>query len=415
VLALVDCNNFFVSCERVFNPSIIDKPVIVLSSNDGCVIARSNESKALKIPMGIAFFKITDLVARHKVHVFSSNFALYTDMSSRVMKLLREFSKTVDVYSVDEAFLKCPDSSNLEDFARSIRKRIKQCLGIPVSVGIASTKTLAKVAVEQAKISLGNICVLQDHKQIDQVLKSLSVNDIWGIGANIAYKLKLEGIFTAHDFKNCDPRLIRKKISVVGEKTLRELQGIVCFELNELSSPQKSMQVSKSLNVEVTTLSCVKEIIASHISSLAEKLRRENLYCTKLSIYIASNRFKENYYIEFAEKILSNPTNLTDELLKVALPLTESIFKEVIKYKKLGVMGSNLVSALSKQGNLLGEVTTHSVIGASLCKAIDTINKRFGKKSVYFAACGVKPSWSTNSLKRSPCYTTSWSQLKTVF
>src|SRR3989338_2356056 len=289
MLALVDCNNFFVSCERIFNPSIIDKPVIVLSSNDGCVIARSNEAKALGIPMGTAFFKIKDLVAKNKVQVFSSNFALYSDISSRVMKLLKEFSQTVDIYSVDEAFIKCPDSKNPEDFARSIRKRIKLCLGIPVSVGIASTKTLAKVAVEQAKISLGNICVLQEHKQVEQVLKSLSVNNIWGIGANIASKLKLDGIFTAYDFKNCDPRLIRKKISVVGERTLRELQGIVCFEFNELSSPQKSMQVSKSLNVEVTTLSCVKEIIASHISSLAEKLRQQNLYCTKLSIYIASN------------------------------------------------------------------------------------------------------------------------------
>lgn len=271
-----------------------------------------------------------------------------------------------------------------------------------------------QVAVEQAKISLGNICVLQNSQKIDQVLKNLSVNDIWGIGANIASKLKLDGIFTAYDFKNCDPRLIRKKISVVGERTLRELQGIVCFELNELSSPQKSMQVSKSLNVEVTTLSCVKEIIASHISSLAEKLRRENLYCTKLSIYISSNRFKENYYLECAEKILSNPTNLTNELLKVALPLAKTIFKEGISYKKLGVMGSNLVSTLSKQGNLLGAITTPSVLGSSLCKAIDNLNKRFGKKSVYFAACGIKSSWSTNSLKLSPCYTTSWSQLKRV-
>lgn len=414
MLAIVDCNNFFVSCERVFNPAIIDKPVIVLSSNDGCVIARSNEAKALGIPMGIAFFKIKHLVEQNKVHVFSSNFALYSDMSSRVMKLLKEFSQTVDIYSVDEAFLKCPDSLNLEDFARSIRKRIKQCLGIPVSVGIASTKTLTKAAVEQAKISLGNICVLQNSQHIDKVLKNLSVNDIWGIGKNISQKLKLDGIFTAYDFKNCDPRLIRKKISVLGERTLRELQGIVCFELNELSAPKKSIQVSKSLGVEVTTLSCVKEIIASHISSLAEKLRRENLYCTKLSIYIASNRFKENYYQEFAEKILSNPTNLTNDLLKAALSLSETIFKEGIKYKKLGVMGSNLISSLSKQQNLLEAVTIPSILGSNLCKAIDIINKRFGKKSVYFAACGIKSSWSTNSLKLSPCYTTSWSQLKTV-
>lgn len=414
MITLVDCNNFFVSCERVFDPLVIDKPVIVLSSNDGCVIARSNEAKSLGIPMGIAFFKIKSLVKEHKVHVFSSNFSLYSDMSLRVMKLLKEFSKTVDVYSVDEAFLNCPDSNDLEGFARSIRKRIKQCLGIPVSIGIAPTKTLAKAAVEKAKISLGNFYILETEEQIDKTLKSLDVNDIWGIGLKTASKLKSAGIFTAYDFKNCDPRIIRQQLSVTGERTLREIQGISCISLNELSSQQKSIQVSKSLSKEVNTLSCVKEIIASHTSYLAEKLRQENLYCTKLSIYIASNRFKKNYYLNCAETYLENPTNLTDELLKTVLPLAESIFKDGVQYKKLGVMGSNLVTTLSKQQNLLGTVNVPNSKSSKLCQAIDNVNKRFGKKSVYFAACGIKPEWHTNSSKRSPCYTTSWEQLKSV-
>lgn len=298
---LADCNNFFVSCERIFAPHLLEKPVVVLSSNDGCVIARSNEAKALDIPMGAPFFKFEHFFQQHNVQVLSSNFALYSDISSRIMYILHEYATDVEVYSIDEAFVFFPpqptefaqiseEKNYYELYAQFVRKRIKQKTGIPLSFGIGPTKTLAKIANSLAKkdSNLHGVCDLTDHPQLDAILQTITVGDIWGIGHRYSAMLEQQGIKNAYQLKNCDDHWIRKKMSIVGLKTVMELRGKVCFSLqDDIPSPNKSLIVSRSFGKRVTELSELKEAVATYMSRAAEKLRAQQSVACSITTFVA--------------------------------------------------------------------------------------------------------------------------------
>ncbi len=354
MLALVDGNNFFVSCERAFNPSLAGKPVIVVSSNDGCAVSRSNEAKALGIEMAVPLFKLESLAHHHKVKVLSSNFALYGDMSQRMMGVLQTFTPAIEVYSIDEAFLDFSGfNKDLGTYAQGIRQTVHQWLGLPISIGIAPTKTLAKVANKLAKQQANGICLLQSQADIDLALKTFPVQDLWGIGRQLGKSLRERAIYTAYEFKNLDPSWVRKKYTVVGERILRELNGLRCLSLEEVAPPKKSIQVSRSFGRNVTTLDDIKEAVATHLSSLAEKLRNDGLLAGYVSIYIQNSPLKKNHISQSAFKIIDPPSNDTHTLLKTLLPLTAAIFQNGIDYKKAGVMGCDLRDHSSRQPQML--------------------------------------------------------------
>ena len=414
MFALVDCNNFYVSCERLFAPSLEGKPVIVLSNNDGCAVARSNEAKALGIDMGVPLFKIEDIVQQHKVHVFSSNYPLYGDISQRVMSILKTFSPNFEVYSIDEAFLDFSAFAwDLLTYAQRIRQTVSLWVGIPTSIGIAPTKTLAKVANKLAKKQASGICYLDSQEAINKALKSFPVQDLWGIGHPLGNSLRERAIYTAFEFKNLDPRWVRQKYSVTGERILRELNGFPCLSL-EVVTPKKSIQVSRSFGQAVTTLKGIQESIATHLSRLGEKLRSDGLHTGHVSIYIRNNPFKEKYACREAFKIIDPPTNDTYRLLKAVLPLAKEIFRSGEHYKKSGVLASNLSQHPTLQRTLTASTYKIPTESLAISTAMDKLNQQFGKGTIQFAACGLHPKWKGKSLSKSCSYTTDWLQLKVV-
>jgi DNA polymerase V len=292
---LIDCNNFFVSCERVFNPALKNKPVIVLSSNDGCVIARSNEAKLLGIPMGIPAFQCADLVKKHNIQVFSSNFALYGDMSNRIMYTLAQYVTALEIYSIDEAFLFIPEVTQSEElnnfyyteYAQFLRKKVLQHTGIPISIGIGPTKTLAKVANKIAKKNSEHNGVFDiTHRDKDTILEQLDVRDIWGIGSRYAKFLHAYGIHTARDFMHSNEQWIKKKLTVFGHKTLLELRGVSCLHVEEITSEKKSITVSRSFGRSVTSYIELQESVAHYISMAAQKLRAQNMAAGVITVFI---------------------------------------------------------------------------------------------------------------------------------
>ena len=296
MIALIDCNNFFVSCERAFNPKLMGKPVIVLSNNGGCVIARSNEAKDLLIPMGAPFFKIKHIIERHHVQVLTTNFDLYHDLSQRIMRIINETFPLVEVYSVDEAFIDLKGMDNIFYNLSNLQNHILKGVGIPTTIGIASTKTLAKVANYEAKKKRISCLQIEDTTK-DQLLLKTPIENIWGIGKNTSLKLKSHGIFNGASLMNTDPRWMRRVFSIVGERIVRELNGMRCLDINDIDNPQKSIQVSRSF---VTPLTCLEEIKASlstFTEQLCQKLRAHNLKTKNITFYIKSSPFiKPAYY-----------------------------------------------------------------------------------------------------------------------
>lgn len=417
MLALVDCNNFFVSCERVFNPKLKNKPVAVLSSNDGCIVARSNEVKALGVPMGAPVYQYRDIIQHNKVEVFSSNFVLYSDMSNRVMQTLKQFSSSIEFYSVDEAFLNIDGTKNLNEFGAHIAKTVEQWTGIPVSVGIAETKTLTKIANEYVKKKgLKYLCLTEDD-EINKVLSEFELADIWGVGKKTAEKLRSLGIFTAFDLKNAHPKLIRKKTSVFTERTHLELNGVSCVELNDNPSIRKSMVVSRSFGKKILKLNELREALCSYVEKAAIKLRKENVKAHSITVFIQTNLYSkvDDQYRNSKSFLFTTPENDTMKLLEVADSLLSDIFKSGYKYNKAGVVLSNIVEENSLQQNLFTELEDDN--NCDLMKKIDSINSRYGNNSVSFAVSGLnsKKQWSVNSDNRSRNYTTSWNGIVNVF
>jgi len=421
MIGLVDCNNFFCSCERVFNPALLGKPVVVLSNNDGCIISRSEEAKALGIPMGAPLHEQQEVIRKHDVHVFSSNYTLYGDMSARVMSILREEVPAIEVYSIDEAFLRLPDNFD-EEMARALRAKVLQWTGIPVCIGIGSTKLLAKLANRHAKKNkalTGGVFDLPRYWDPEGILADTPTDGLWGVGRNLAVRLAKMGIRTALDFQHADPAAIRKSMGVVGERMFRELNGIPCLELEEIPPDRKGVMASRSFGSPVEGLEELEEALANHVARAGEKIRRFGLLATGMEVFLQTNRFRKDQpqYSPGVGITLDRPTNATAELMKTASDLLHRIYRSGYRYKKTGVQLTNLVSEEGFQPSLFDQAKPGRI---DVDKIVDEINRRLGdpKNPVITRASqgtervsiGTK-GWKMKSERHSPHYTTDWNQL----
>ena len=407
IFALIDCNAFYVSCERVFNPKLNNKPVVALSNNDGCIIARSKEAKALGIKMGVPLFKVKDIVERENVIVFSSNYTLYADMSRRVMNIISEFAPSIEVYSIDEAFIELTNMNvDYEPYVRQMRKVILQYTGIPVSIGIASTKTLTKVANHIAKDdeSLEGVCSLIQHKNLDQVLEDTNVADVWGVGRQLSKKLIANGIFNAKLLKNCEDAWVRKMMSVNGLKTVSELREISCLNLEETSATRKSCCTTRSFGKPLINLEDIEQAVTTFARRATERIRGENLTASTVSVFLRTNPFDRNcYYSNSSTTTLSYPTYDTIQIVKTALQLTKIIFRENYKYKKAGVLLSGFYEKGSETKDLFSEARYRS---PKLMSAVDQINERYGSDTIQIATECQMGKWKQKRKNCTQSYTT---------
>ena len=417
-IALVDCNNFFCSCERVFNPALMGKPVVVLSNNDGCIISRNDEAKALGIPMGAPLHEQQAVIRKHGVHVFSSNYTLYGDMSSRVMSILRDEVPAIEVYSIDEAFLQLPEGFT-EEQARALRAKVLQWTGIPVCIGIASTKLLAKAAnrhTKKNKTVTGGVFDLTHYWDPDGILSEMETGDLWGVGKNLAQRLRGMGVKTALEFKQADPAAIRKSMGVIGERMLRELNGIPCMELEEMPPDRKGVMASRSFGSPVELLEELEEALANHVARASEKIRRYGLLATRIEVFLQTNRFRKDdpQYCPVIGITLDRPTNSTAELMAQARELLHRIYRSGYRYKKTGIQLVHLVAEDEYQPELFDRPKA-SVIHVD--KIVDEINRRMGDPKnpvITRASQGTlrsRKGWKMRSERHSPHYTTDWKQL----
>ena len=388
VFALIDCNAFYVSCERVFNPKLNNRPVVALSNNDGCIISRSKEAKALGIKMGVPLFKVKDIVEKEKVVVFSSNYTLYADMSRRVMNIISSSSPYTEIYSIDEAFVELSSLPiDYESYAHQLRQTILQHTGIPVSIGIASTKTLAKVANHKAKKddSLNGVCSLVNYNNIDQILELTEVGDVWGVGRRLSKKLINHGIHNAKLLKNCSDSWIRKMMSVNGLKTITELRGISCIPLEEYSMTRKSCCTTRSFGKLLTNLDDIEQAVTTFARRAAERIRSESLATSCVSVFVRTNPFdkKSAYYSNGASRTLSHPTHDSITIIETSLLLTKRIFKNNYQYKKAGVLLSGLCDESEIQETLFEKNYNQN---SDLMSAVDAINYRYGRDTLQMAS-----------------------------
>lgn len=420
-IALIDVNNFYVSCERVFNPKLIGKPVVVLSNNDGCAVARSNEVKALGVPMGAPWFKLKDLAKQHGIIAYSSNYALYADMSNRVMSILQQFSPDQEVYSIDESFLDLTSFQrrDLIKYGQKIRSTILQCTGLPVCVGIGATKTLAKLANHCAKKRpiYDGVCNFNSmsEAELDSVLSEIDVGEIWGVGRKLAPKLKQLGLNTVLDLKRADPEILRQNFSIVMEKTIRELNGTVCIEIEEVMPAKQQILSSRSFGTPVTNIQGLSESISLYVSRAAEKLRRQNSFAGSLYVYIRTSPFREKdpQYSNGMTIKLPSPTDNTPKLVSIALWGLKQIYRPGFNYAKAGIMLAELVPASGIQTDLFSNMQPDSK-SERLMHVMDLINRKMGKETIKVASEGFKRPWKMKQENKSPSYTTNWDELLKV-
>lgn len=413
LFALIDANNFYVSCERLFRPDLLHHPVAVLSNNDGCFISRSNEVKALGIPMGAPLFKYQQLVNQHSIHVFSSNFPLYGDISQRFMALIKELTPQREIYSIDEAFINftgIPIS-----YAYHIQCYLLQSLSLPTCIGIAPTKTLAKIANQLAKKfpSYGGVCLLQTPQDIQTALLSLPIENVWGVGRRLSFRLRQNGINTAYDLQQTDPRWIRQHFTVIEERLVRELRGTACFELHEQPDSKQSLQVTRSFAQDITHFEELRTLLASYAAHLGKKLRQQNLKTSHLIVTLKTNPFrteKGNIHESFSIEL---PYPLSDDmhLIKATTKALNHLYHSTYPYKKAGIMALNLTDTQSHQYNLFNSPAAPSAKIEKVFQAIDQMNKKYGTGTLHMAACGQKLRWPDRKDKKSPAYTTSWKEL----
>ena len=414
-IALIDCNSFYVSCERLFKPKLLDKPVVVLSNNDGCVISRSNEAKALGIKMGEPFFKVKDLVSKHKVFVFSSNYALYGDLSRRVMKILKTFSPNVEIYSIDEAFLDLSfvEENKTEELAKEIRNRILKWTGIPTSVGISNTKTLSKVANHIAKKNNTGVMYL-DPKYSDEYLKKFEIQDIWGVGRQLTKFFIKNNILTAFDLKNVSNTWIKKSTNILSAKTVMELRGIPCIDLMPYSEKRKSCCVSRSFGRKVSNLEELKEAITAHALNATEKIRTDEQITRSITVFIRTSPFNKDkrYYSNSHTIELPIDTNNSLEIVKYALEALDKIYKPGHLYQKAGIILSKLKDADKFERNLLTPIIQKDL--KRLMSAIDLTNTKYGRYSISLAQAGINKSWKMRRQHSSKIDTASFYDLPTI-
>lgn len=417
--ALVDCNNFFVSCERVFRPDLENKPVIVLSNNDGCAVARSNEVKALGIPMGAPIFKYKDLVAKHNIQLFSGNFPLYGDISNRIVQVLRKFTPQLEVYSIDESFLKLnhlPEKDLLKH-GQIIKQAVAKWVGVPVSVGIAPTKTLAKAANEIAKMhsQFSGVLYLMGQNELgsnSDLLELLPINDVWGVGRQHTKLLKAHGIFTAQQLRDLPLNWVEQKLHVQGKRMVMELRGTVCFTTNNHLEPRKTVITSRSFGTPVTEFQDLKEAVASYVCRAAEKLRQEDLQARFITVYLKTSPHRRDvrYYSNSYTISLPEPSNYNPLLIEKSIEALKHIYLPNLAYKKAGILLSELVPTSQTQLNLLESVSNRTT-QLQLMKVVDKINHHYGSRTIRQAATGLSKPWKLKQQSRSPRYTTKWSEI----
>lgn len=414
---MVDCNNFYASCERVFDPSLEGKPVVVLSNNDGCVIARSNEAKALGVAMGEPAYKREDFYARHGVRVLSSNYALYGDMSARVMRTLGQFCAETEVYSIDECFLMLRglDSASLLDTAREIRRTVGKWTGIPVGVGIARTKTLAKVANRLAKRGDG-VRLLEDEDDIDAVLHDTEPGDVWGIGRKSARFLAACGVRTALDLKRRPDDWVRRQLTVTGLRTVLELRQTPCIALEDAPPPARSLVCSRSFGTRVESLESLEEAVSAYVQRAAEKLRRKDLVAGAVQVFLETNRFQPGpQYSASRCRTLPAPTSDTLALHAPALQLLRELHRPGYRYQKAGVILLDLTPTGQRQLSFLEPRGEERTRREALMRVMDRVNAMHGRGTLTLAASGLgKKEWHMRQERRSPRYTTSWAELPLV-
>ncbi len=403
MIGLIDCNNFYVSCERVFQPALRSRPVVVLSNNDGCVIARSEEAKALGITMGTPYFQIEYLIEKKNVAVFSSNYTLYGDMSARVMEALQSFSPETEIYSIDEAFLRLEE--NFEETGNKICKLIYQWTGLPVSVGIAPNKTLAKIANRTAKKLKSSVFEMSDAKTRDEVLRETPIKDVWGIGYNSTKKLNALGIFNAFQLKNFDRRHARKLLSVTGARIVEELNGETCLPLDLAPAPKKSITCSRSFGGHVESFADLHDALGCYLVRAGEKMRKNNLTARAVTVFLATNRFsKQPQYSNSHTIELINSTDSTRELREWTRRALAVIYKKGFLYKKVGVILQGLRSESAETIRLRGEKDYQK--DKRLCAALDQISRKFGRDAVRFGCRSNSKNWQMLAEHKSACYTT---------
>ena len=395
-IALIDCNSFYVSCERLFNPKIRKKPVVVLSNNDGCIISRSNEAKALGIKMGEPYFKEKDIIVKNNVQVFSSNYSLYGDISRRVMRTLKRFNSDIEIYSIDEAFLDLsnfPDNE-VENIGHEIRNIVLKWTGIPTSIGIAKTKTLSKVANHIAKKKQSGVTSFIGIENIDSILEKVEINDVWGVGKQLTKFYHKSGIYNAKQLKNVSNTWIKKSSNVLSSRTAMELRGIPCIDLEATSSKRKSCVVSRSFGQRVENFQELKEAIASYSLNASEKIRSESLVTKSITVFIRTSPFQSRFGYYSNSKTIDFPiaTNNSIEIVKAAISSLETIFKNGYRYQKAGVMLSRLSDSVDGK-NLFSSEKDKKI--NSLMKSIDNTNHRYGRSTLSLASAGVHKRWNT--------------------
>ena len=394
-IALIDCNSFYVSCERLFNPKIRRLPVVVLSNNDGCIISRSNEAKALGIKMGEPYFKARNIIIKNNVQVFSSNYSLYGDISRRVMRTLKRFNSKIEVYSIDEAFLDLSNFSDKEvkDVGKEIRNTVLQWTGIPTSIGIAETKTLSKVANHIAKKQKSGVVSLVNIKDLDPILEKVEVRDIWGVGKQLSKFYIKNGIYNAKQLKNASNTWIKKTKNVLSSRTAMELRGVPCIEIETKQTKRKSCCVSRSFGKKVEKLRELKESVTSYCLNAAEKIRSESLVCKSITVFIRTSPFQNKGIFYSNSKTIDFPiaTNNSIEIVKNALTGLDLIYKDGFKYQKAGIILSGLSD--SEKGNSLFKSTKDERI-KNLMQSIDNTNYRYGRSTISLASAGINKKWS---------------------
>lgn len=419
VFALVDCNNFFVSCERIFRPDLEKKPVIVMSSNDGCAVARSNEAKAIGIPMGAPMFKYREVIGENNITVFSANFNLYGDISRRITSLLSRQIPIMEVYSIDESFLDVSDIEidDYEKWGVELRSMVFRHIGVPVSIGIGPTKTLAKIASELAKKNSNKtgVSVLEPK---DKKLAEVKIEDIWGIGRKNAPKFRINGLGNALDIANENRSKIRQiSGSVMGERLFLELNGTACYKIEVKSKPQKMISATRTFGHDTNEIKDVQSAIASLVARASFNLRKDQQLTKKVSIFVTSSRFKNNYSKRSKSLQLDYPSSNTGQLISIANQLFLDIFDEEVQYHRAGVLLSDLAPeskipqiSLFDQEKSLSQNNKNNFM-----KDLDNINKRYGREKIHFASQDISKKWLPRKRDVSPSYTTDWQQLPKIY
>jgi DNA polymerase V len=415
--ALVDCNNFYVSCERVFDPKLEGKPVVVLSNNDGCVVARSNEAKDLGITMGVPYFKVSHLEKESGLIARSSNYPLYGDMSARVMSLIGMFAPRQEIYSIDESFLLVGGIQNFADTAKVLKARVRQSLGLPVCVGIAPSKTLAKLSNSVAKSTkrfegVFDYSALSKAKQ-SQLLNAIPVSDIWGIGRKLSERLRTMGIVTAFDLRDSDASEMEKLFSVVMKRTILELRGISCISIENMGEARKQILSSRSFGRSVQTLAELEEAVALYATKACEKLRRDESVASEVQVYVRTSPYAADRFADSSVIKLTAATDDTITLVKSAIEALRTIYQPGHIYQKAGVTLSKVSPKAGRQISLFEQAGT-GVRSEKMMKALDAANAKWGRGTIFLAAEGIEKPWQVKSEFRSPAYTSNWNELPVV-